>query len=468
MVQVSLKASDRIHFIGIAGTAMAGVAGLLKQKGFDVRGSDQNVYPPMSEQLKKKHISWDTGYDSARLKGSSLVIVGNSISADNLEAQALLQSDIPYLSLPEVIRAFLIEDKQSLVVSGTHGKTTTSSLLAWLVEYCHGESSFLIGGIPNNFNQSFKHSKSPWFVVEGDEYDTAFFDKRPKFIHYQPFSVILTRIEFDHADIYENLEKVKNSFGLLTASLPQDGHLVVNAEDKNILDVVKNFSKKVIFYGITKGDYRLEDRKVYSSCQEFCVVTPSGKKLQVTLPLFGLHNAMNALSVLALACELGWDSDRMIEGMAQFQGVRRRFQILAETPKVALVEDFAHHPTAVSAVLSALREKYPKRDLIAVFEPRSASSRRNVFQKQYAEAFSKADKVFAAAPYREFEIKKEERFSSLELEQDLKARGVVCQFHKDVQSMAQAVVQNMTQPSVIVVMSNGPFGGIHQKIQDLL
>ena len=471
-ILVHLKAGDKIHFIGISGVAMAGAAGVLKAKGFDVQGSDKNYYPPMSEQLKAMHIPLLDGYSENHIESSlKLVVVGNSISAKNIEAQALMRSGIPYLSLPEFIRFVLIGEKQSLVVSGTHGKTTTSSMMAFLAEACGKSPSFLIGGIPNNFNQSFKYTESSCFVIEGDEYDTAYFDKRPKFIHYQPFSVILTSIEFDHADIYDHLDKVKNSFEMLVRSLPQDGLLIANCEDKNILDILsKSSSKNVITYGVTCGDYRLEKRIpfVKGGVQEFWIKTPQKETVKINLRLFGLHNAMNALGAFALSSELSWPREKIIQGLNDFEGVRRRFQILFESSENVLVEDFAHHPTAVKAVIGALKERYPRHAILAVFEPRSASSRRNVFQKQYASALSQADQVFTAPPFKEFEIPEDQRFSSENLVKDLKAQGVSAFYCSDIDKMVQKISQSLDKKSVIVVMSNGPFGGIHQKIKNIL
>lgn len=472
LTSVHLQPGDVIHFIGISGTAMAGVAGVLKNRGFQVQGSDANAYPPMSEQLKKTNIPLMESYCASRIQPPvKLVIVGNSISSNNEEAKALTSGEIPYVSLPEMIHFALIQDKQSLVVSGTHGKSTTSSMVAWIAEFLKKKPSFLIGGVPNNFNQSFKQTDSPWFVIEGDEYDTAFFDKRPKFIHYQPFSIILTSIEFDHVDIYENLEKVKSSFDLLIRSLPQDGFLIANGEDKNIRDIIHHASSKnVITYGVTTGDYRLEDRNPYDckGFQTFVVRCPNRKKVKLSLPVFGLHNAMNALGAFALCHELKWEQEEIVQALSLFRGVRRRFQILKESDQVLLIEDFAHHPTAVKAVLGALKERYPDNDIIAVFEPRSASSRRSVFQKHYVNALSQAQSVFTAPPFREFEIQEGQRFSSKNLVQDLNVRGVPAYFYEDVEKMAKGIVQSIKKKSVIVVMSNGPFGGIHSLLKKLI
>ena len=472
LTSIGVKKGDLIHFIGISGVAMAGVAGLLKNRGFQVQGSDANAYPPMSEQLKKMKVPLMEGYSAVRIQSPvKLVVVGNSISSSNEEAEALMSSEIPYVSLPEMIHHALIQDKQSLVVSGTHGKSTTSAMTAWMAECLGKKPSFLIGGIPNNFNQSFKQTESSCFVIEGDEYDTAFFDKRPKFIHYQPFSIILTSIEFDHVDIYENLEKVKSSFEMLLRCLPQDGFLIANGEDKNIRDIIHHAScKNVVTYGVTTGDYRLEDRKPYTpeGFQSFAVKGPDGKRTSLNLPVFGLHNAMNALGAFALGSELKWNQKKMAKAFSLFQGVKRRFQILKESDKALLIEDFAHHPTAVKAVLGALKERYPDCDIIAVFEPRSASSRRSVFQKHYVNALAQAHRVFTAPPFRGFEIQKDQRFSSQNLVQDLNVRGIPASFYEDVEKMAEAVVQSLQKKSVIVVMSNGPFGGIHSLLRNLI
>ena len=472
LTKMRLEPPSMVHFIGISGVAMAGAAGVLKAQGFKVQGSDQSAYPPMSDQLKELNIPVLEGYNKKHIQDHlKLVVVGNSISAENPEAQALMSSQIPYVSLPEMIRSVLISNKHSLVVSGTHGKTTTSSMTAWAAQACGLDPGFLIGGIPHDFNQSFRKTESPWFVIEGDEYDTAFFDKRPKFIHYQPFSVILTRIEFDHVDIYENLEKVKSSFELLIQALPQDGLLIAFAEDKNILDILpQSSSKKIITYGVSKGDYHLQERKPYTEkgLHQFCVQCPDGEKVRIQLSVFGLHNAMNALAVFALSRELGWSQKDVVKGLSQFQGVCRRFQVLAEFENVVLIEDFAHHPTAVKATLLAIRERYPGYNIISVFEPRSASSRRNVFQKHYLHSFSQSDKVFVTTPYRESEIKEEERFSSKLLVKDLNIRGVFAEFHKDADGIVENIENHLEKKSVIVIMSNGPFEGIHNRLKEKL
>ena len=465
---LKIKKGSLIYFVGIAGTAMSGLAGVLKSKGFKIQGSDQNIYPPMSTQLKQMKIPVMEGYNAARINENiELAVLGNAISQNNIEAQAIIKKKIPYMSLPEFIGSFLIQDKQSLVVSGTHGKTTTSSLLAWAAEASGFKPDFLIGGIPNNFENSFRSEDSSLFVIEGDEYDTAFFDKRPKFVHYRPSSAVLTSIEMDHVDIYDSLDKIKESFGMLIKSLPDGGVLAAQAEDPHIQSLLPQASsKKIITYGMGKGDFKIKDRQLISHGQRVTAQVFNGKSFQFELGVFGLHNALNALGVLALAEGLHWDREKVLKGLRSFKGVRRRLQVLAEFKEALLIEDFAHHPTAARAAISALREKYPGYKIAVVFEPRSASSRRKVFQELYAQSFSKADFVFTAPPYQAEEIKKEERFSSEKLTEDLRKKGVFSECHGSVSDLALALVEKVKAPVVIVVMSNGPFGGVHQKIKE--
>lgn len=472
VVQKIINPPDSIYFIGIAGTAMAGVAGVLKSLGYNVTGSDANFYPPMSDQLKETNIPLLKDYDKSRITDQlQLVVIGNSIFPKNEEAQAVLNSDIPYVSLPEMIYSALIFQKKCLSISGTHGKTTTSSLMAWIIQSAGQDPSFLIGGIPNNFNKSFNKTDSNWFVIEGDEYDTAFFDKRPKFIHYKPFCSIITSIEFDHVDIYDSIEKVKDSFKLLISSMPEEGILVVNGEDKNIQDILPHSScKRIIKYGIKSGDYQIQDRVPCNSddLHSFYIKEPTGERVLVYMSVFGLHNAMNAVSAYALARELGFKSEGIIKGLGSFTGVRRRFQILDQYKEACLIEDFAHHPTAAKSTLIAIQERFPEHKIIVVFEPRSASSRRNVFQKQYVESFSLASSIYIAPPYKEQEIQKEERLSTATLIQDLKTRGCSAFHIENVQTTAQEIVNNIQTPSVIVIMSNGPFEGMHSHIKNNL
>lgn len=461
-----LTPGSHIHLIGICGTAMASLAGILKDLGFKVTGSDQNVYPPMSTQLQSLGISIQPGFKKENLTPRpDLVIVGNVVSRTNPEADALLQTDIPYTSLPKALGEFVIGSRDSYVIAGTHGKTTTTSLMAWVTDAVGMSAGFLIGGIPLNYGQSFRAPKGNAFVIEGDEYDTAFFDKVPKFIHYRPKHVILTSIEFDHADIYRDLNHVKSAFKQLLELIPADGTLVYQAEDKNIQDLL-SFCKarKKIGYGIKKGDYQLGEREFVEGRNQFSVVKSGANVADIALKIFGDHNSLNALAVFALADTLGWSHNKVLQGMADFKGVKRRQEILGEVNGVTVVEDFAHHPTAVDLTLRCMRERFPGRRLLAVFEPRSATSRRKIFQAEYARAFSSADVIFVAQPFDQSKIAEADRFSTDELIATLRKNGKTAETGADAQELVTKLGPLARPKDVILVMSNGGFDGIYERL----
>ncbi|MGE3387137.1 MAG: UDP-N-acetylmuramate:L-alanyl-gamma-D-glutamyl-meso-diaminopimelate ligase [Bdellovibrionales bacterium] len=460
-----LKPGAHIHMMGICGTAMGSLAGILKSMGYKVSGSDQNVYPPMSTQLTGLGIHLQEGYRPENLQPRpDLVIVGNVISKTNPEAAALLQSDIPYTSLPKAMGEFVIGERQSMVIAGTHGKTTTTSMMAWVAETCEMSPGFLIGGIPENFSHSFRAPAANWFVIEGDEYDTAFFDKVPKFVHYRPRHVILTSIEFDHADIYADLQAVKDAFQALVELIPADGTLVACHDDDNVLDVITHAKCRVVTYGLKGGDYRAVERAMLMNRSHFAVQKDGEKIADVALKVFGEHNTLNALAVYALVKTLGWPESKVLQGLASFSGVKRRQQFLGEPGGVAVIEDFAHHPTAVRMTIESIRERYPSRRVLAVFEPRSATSRRKVFQRDYVEAFSRADASFIAEAFDQSKIQEDERFSSDQLVQDLKKKGVNAHLGANVDQLVQQIRQTARKGDVLLIMSNGGFGGIYQKL----
>jgi UDP-N-acetylmuramate: L-alanyl-gamma-D-glutamyl-meso-diaminopimelate ligase len=463
---MNVKPGGHIHFMGICGTAMASLAGILKSMGFRITGSDQNVYPPMSTQLERLGIPIQQGYKKENLKDRpDLVIVGNVISKTNEEAQALLASDIPYTSLPKALGEYVIANRESIVIAGTHGKTTTTSLAAWVSDAVGLQAGFLIGGIPINYNFSFRAPKGNYFVIEGDEYDTAFFDKVPKFVHYKPKHVILTSIEFDHADIYADLNAVKDAFRRLLELIPADGTLIYNAEDENIKSLLKHCkTKKQFSYGMHAGDYRPMDRESIAGRNQFGVKFNGQNVADLALKIFGEHNTMNALSVFALAHVLKWPLANVLQGMASFQGVKRRQELLGEPGGVTVIEDFAHHPTAVRLTLASIRERFPKRRLIAVFEPRSATSRRKVFQKDYVEAFLESDLSFFSAPFDQSKIAEGERFSVEELVKDIRAKKHHAHAEPSVDALVKQILKEAKKDDVIILMSNGGFDGIYQKI----
>lgn len=450
---------------------MASLAGLLLKKGFKVTGSDSAAYPPMSTQLEGLGIKVQIPYSADNLKERpDFVIVGNVISAGNPELQEVQKLDLPFTSLPKAMGEFIIEDRHSIVISGTHGKTTTTSMMSWVASEQGVNPGFLIGGIPKNFSNSFRNPDGNWFVIEGDEYDTAFFDKVPKFIHYRPTSAILTSIEFDHADIYKNLGEIKSAFTRLLGLIPEHGFFIYNGEDQNILDILSSVRPKNSFsYGISGSfDYTA---KVIQSQGEYQIfeVDFQGKNLgSFSISMSGRYNALNATAVVALVHQLGWDLGKARQSLASFLGVKRRQEVLGEPNGILVIEDFAHHPTAVKETLLGLSQKYPARPIRAVFEPRSATSRRKVFQKDYVNAFMVANQVYLAEAFDQSKIQEADRFSSAELVGDLKAAGKLGHSYNQVGEIVEALKADSRKNDLIVIMSNGGFDGIYQKLMKAL
>jgi UDP-N-acetylmuramate: L-alanyl-gamma-D-glutamyl-meso-diaminopimelate ligase len=467
---MNLKKGAHVHLIGICGTAMASLAGLLKTQGYKVTGSDQNVYPPMSTQLHELGIQIMQGYKKENLNTRpDLVIVGNVISRGNEEAAALLQTDIPYTSLPKAMGEFAIGERDCIVIAGTHGKTTTTSMMAFAADTAGHKPGFMIGGIPENYGLSFRVSQDNYFVIEGDEYDTAFFDKVPKFIHYKPKYVILTSVEFDHADIYADLEAVKVSFRKLIDLIPADGILVANTDEPNVRELVQAAKCKVIKYGAgrdTSAHYQVTERAQISGRNHFAVSFNGQKIADVAMKSPGEYNALNAIAVFALARELKWNTNQILQGLANFKGVKRRQQVLGSPGGVTIIEDFAHHPTAVKVTIEAVSEQYgeSKARIFALFEPRSATSRRKIFQKDYVNAFKRADFIFIAKPYDQSKISETERFSSEELVNDISKSGKVAKEFTGTEAIVAAVKAEAKKGDVVLVMSNGAFDGIYQKL----
>ena len=470
----SLAPGSHIHLIGICGTAMGSLAGLLKDRGFKISGSDQNVYPPMSTQLEELGIEIYQGYHKENLEPKpDLVIVGNVISAHFEEAAALLESDIPYTSLPAALGEWAIGHRNSIVVAGTHGKTTTSSMLSWVAEACGKNPGFLIGGIPLNFPRSFrnppeKNDQSEYFVIEGDEYDTAFFDKVPKFVHYRPKYVVLTSIEFDHADIYNSIDDILAAFETLMELMPEDGVLVYNAEDKNIPKVLEYCKAKKVSYGLESGDYKVVDRQNLVGRNQMTVEYQGRRVADLALKQFGPHNTMNALAAFALTSEMTWPDYKIMQGLASFKGVKRRQEILAEEKGVSIVEDFAHHPTAVSLTIDCMQEQFPDRRVVAIYEPRSATSRRNIFEQEYAQAFQKADVILLPQAFDQGKISKAERFSSQRMIELLQQHGKEAFYCENTDEILLQLKAIKKEGDVILIMSNGGFDGIYAKIIALI
>ncbi len=465
----NLKTGAHVHMMGICGTAMASLAGLLKDRGFFVSGSDANPYPPMSTQIEGLGIKISKPYQAENLKPKpDFVIVGNVISANNPEAQEMVAQGLPFCSLPQAMGEFIIAERDSFVISGTHGKTTTTSLMSWVAEKCGKKPGFLIGGIPKNFSQSFKNPQSNTFVIEGDEYDTAYFDKVPKFIHYRPKHVVLTSVEFDHADIYKDFDAVKDAFKRLMHLIPPDGSLVYWGDDQNVKLISEEckISNKFSYGFNSDSDYRAQKLILKDGKTSFEVLFKGEKIADFITEMTGNYNILNATAVIAQAHIQKWNLDHVKEALKSFEGVKRRQEILGEFGGVILIEDFAHHPTAVKQTVEAIQDKYEGRKVFSVFEPRSATSRRKVFQKDYVDAFGIAHDILIAQAYDQGKIAEDDRFSIDELISDLSAAKKTAKAFPNADAIVSDLVQRTKKGDVILIMSNGGFDGIYKKLMD--
>jgi UDP-N-acetylmuramate: L-alanyl-gamma-D-glutamyl-meso-diaminopimelate ligase len=454
-----------VHFVGIGGTAMASAAAAMQDKGFAVTGSDQNVYPPMSTFLAERKIEVMNGYAERNLAHKpGLVVIGNAISRGNPEAEFVLDHKLRYCSLPELLKEFFIRGKRSIVVAGTHGKTTTTALLAWVFEHNKLNPGFLIGGIPNNLGQGARFTDSEWFIIEGDEYDTAFFDKRSKFIHYQPEVGIINNLEFDHADIFENLDAIKKTFSHFIRIIPRNGLLLGNGDDANLAPLLNVTHCPVKRFGLG------EDNAVHAFNIRY---GPTASEFEIPsfkfhLNLIGEFNVRNALAVVACAKHCGLKNHQIQSAFETFTGVKRRMEVRGIVGGVTLIDDFGHHPTAIRETLAALRVKYPAQKIWALFEPRSNTTRRNVFQTDLVGAFGRADAVVVSQVARLEQIAPEERLDPEKLMQDLKASGRDATYLPDAESIVAHVATNVQGGDIVVVFSNGGFGGIHAKLLERL
>ena len=460
----------KVHIMGIGGMAMANFAVLLKTMGHEVTGSDGPLYEPSKSLLQNHNILVFQGYEKENLEQKpDYVVVGNVISSHFEEAKELLRLQIPYCSFPQALLQWVIEKRQSFVVCGTHGKTTTTALLSWAACENGLDPGFFIGGMALNFPQSLKKPEKDTFIIEGDEYDTAFFDKRPKFLHYKPQSVILTSLEFDHGDIYKDLEDVKKSFAMLLQAMPEKGHLIYHAGDYNIkalLDTGLGDHLNVKSYGMENADYILSQRKIEGVKQSFSVLF-EGKPLaeDVEIKLMGLHNALNCLSVIAFSHQLSWSLEKTTKSFLTFKGVKRRQEILEQKEDLILMEDFAHHPTSVGYMISTIKEHFgSSHKLVAVFEPRSNTSQRSFFQKDYAEAFKGVDCVFFPKKLNsEGKIDKKKLLCVSRLKDDLREQNVetfLFEHNQDILKHLRTFLEQQKKPTLVLVMSNGGFGGL--------
>ena len=444
---------------------MASLAGMLKHKGYHVTGSDQNVYPPMSVFLEELSIPVLADYCPENLSPApDLVIVGNVITKLNPEAVELSRLKLHYLSFPQALKHFAFKDKHPVVISGTHGKTTTASLAAWVMEKAGKDPGFMIGGIPQNFQSGFKLGKKDCFVIEGDEYDTAFFDKGPKFLHYDPWIAVLTSIEFDHADIYRDLDHITENFRKLMGLVPHDGLLIANLDDPVIKAEIKNAKCPVVTYGLSeKARFTATKIITHEKATQLSILKDGSEYLNVTTSLYGHHNISNLLAVVAMADFLGIPSETVADAAKTFRGIKRRQELIGEKQGVLILDDFAHHPTAVQQTIAAVKEKYKEHRLVAVFEPRSNSSRRNIFQHQYAASFEAADLVMIPEPPMMEKIPPAERFSSKQLTEDLAKKGKKAFYFPDTDQLLTGMVSESRPRDVFLIMSNGGFDNIHRR-----
>ena len=449
---------------------MASLAGMLKQIGYNVTGSDMAAYPPMSDFLAQLGIKVMQPYSEANLSPRpDVVVVGNAMSRGNVELEYVLDERIPFRSLPQVLQENFLRTRESLVVAGTHGKTTTTSMLAWIFESAGLNPSFLIGGIAENFGSSFAVTEGKHFIIEGDEYDTAFFDKGPKFLHYLPASVLLTHVEFDHADIYKDLDAVKTAFKRLVNLVPRRGHIIAYDASANVSECVTKAFCPVERYGFSEqATWRAIDLKFEPDRTAWSVLKDGKHWADFEFPIAGSYNVLNATGAAALATKYGISAEAIARGLKTFKSVKRRLEVKAEIGGVTIIDDFAHHPTAIRETLQALRSRYPGRKLWAIFEPRSNTLRRKVFQNELVESLRTADEVVMATVFKAEGIPADERLESAVIINSLKAARVPARELADADAIVAAITSELKRGDVVAILSNGGFGGIYEKLPQQL
>jgi UDP-N-acetylmuramate: L-alanyl-gamma-D-glutamyl-meso-diaminopimelate ligase len=455
-----------IHMIAICGTGMGALASLLKDMGFDITGSDQKVYPPMSEFLLSKGIEITEGFSENNVAyGPELVIVGNAVSKDNPDVLGMQQMGLEFCSMPQAVNRFVASGKKTLVVTGTHGKTTTSAILAWILYESGLDPTFMIGGILKNFESNYRLGSGEHMIIEGDEYDTAFFDKGPKFLHYDPSIAILTGVEFDHADIFKDIQHVKQAFNDFITGMSRQHTLVAFDNDKNVADLIHGKSCRVVKYGKNaNAQWHLGAVTIEPPWTYFEVFKQDNVFGKFRTRLVGEHNLLNSLAVIAVADKLAVPVEAVARAFESFEGVKRRQEIRGEKSGVTVMDDFAHHPTAVRETIRAVKPFYPNGRLIAVFEPRTNSSMRNIFQNVYPLSFDGADLICIRQPPLLDKIPPKERFSSQQLVKDLNRQGKDAHYFADTDEIIDFLVTEATPGDLILVMSNGGFDNIHERL----
>ncbi len=455
-----------IHLIGICGTAMASLAGMLKQVGHRVTGSDAAAYPPMSGFLASLGVPVSQPFSQDNLEvRPDLVVVGNAMSRGNVELEVVLDQRIPFQSMAQVLHDEFLLEKERLVVAGTHGKTTTSSLTAWIFHHAGRSPSFLIGGIPENFGSSFALGSGREFILEGDEYDTAFFDKGPKFLHYFPDAVILTSVEFDHADIYKDLDEVKTAFKRLVNLIPRRGLLIAWDGHANVDECVRRALCRVERYGFSENStWRISDVKYLENETCWKISRDGMSPAEFSFPLAGEYNVLNATAAAAIAANYGIGVTAIAAALREFRSVKRRLEVKAEMHGITMIDDFAHHPTAIAQTLKAVRTRYPGRRIWAVLEPRSNTLRRKVFQHELAQSLAVADHIVLADVFKSEAIPENERLDPAHVVADLTNHGKPARLLSGADAIVEAIAPELRSGDVVVILSNGGFGGIYEKL----
>lgn len=461
----------KVYLVGIGGTAMASLAGMLLERGYEVAGSDEHVYPPMSTYLERLGIQVLEGYTKDHLVTfhPDLVVIGNVASPTNAEAAATVELDLPYTSMPEAIYQLFIRGKHSIVVTGTHGKTTTTSLMAWLLESAGRDPSMVVGGIPLNFNQNFKLGNGPEFVIEGDEYNTSFFDKGPKFLHYGANTLLVNNIEFDHADIYANLDAIIDAFRKGIQQVAPSDVIVANGDDANVLSLRADARARWLTFGTSRGcDIFATDAEFTPEGSAFTAWWEGSEWFRFRTTLSGQHNVVNALADIAIARLRGVSAEEIQRGLQTFEGIKRRMEVRGIERGVTVIDDFAHHPTAIDTTLAGARSRYPGRRIWALFEPRSISSSRKEFESGYIDAFHQADRVIIGPIFHkdryETRYGLDKMMSASAIVERLNADGIRAEQIDDIDAISDVVAREAQPDDVIIVMSSGAFGGVHEKI----
>ena len=463
-----------VHILGIAGTFMGGIAAIAKAAGYTVTGSDRNVYPPMSTQLRALGIEYTEGYGAEQLDARpDVVVVGNALSRGAPVIEAMLDRGIPYASGPAWLAGHVLKDRHVLAVAGTHGKTTTSSMLAWILERAGLDPGFLIGGVPSNFDATARLGSAPYFVIEADEYDTAFFDKGPKFLHYFPDSVILTSVEFDHADIYKDLDAVETAFKRLVNLVPRRGRIVAFDSRESpgaSLDrcLLKAFCPVERYGASERTEWRIDNLKLGEDKTSWSIVRDGKPWADLDFPLGGEYNVWNATAAAALAANYGISKAAIAQALQTFRSVKRRLEVKAEVNGVTIIDDFAHHPTAIEQTIRALRARYPKSRLWVVLEPRSNTMRRNVLQDALARSLALADQVVVAAIFKSEAIPAAERLDLHCVIGEIQKRGKQARILADADAIVDTIAPELRPRDVVAILSNGGFGGIYEKLPQRL